>query len=99
MTPRQADVAFVLEEVVGVIGVHAIAPAGHRPWSEDECEIAVHYEECRGLAEAHGALGRVPDLDRSRVMFFSQWLPGPLASRATPLRLEDGERESARRRV
>lgn len=51
MTPRDAEVAFLLEGVPGVVAVHAVRGRPPMRW-------AVRYEGTRGLAAAHYALRR-----------------------------------------
>ncbi|MDB5212768.1 MAG: hypothetical protein JWO86_695, partial [Myxococcaceae bacterium] len=98
MTPRHADVAFVLEELTGVRALFAIDP-GKR--------AAAHFDFAvelapggRALAEAHCALLRVmTHEDCARVFLFHTRAPQIIAEAAQPLRLTEPDRATARRRV
>lgn len=98
MTPRQADVAFVLEGVAGVIEVHSVKPGAH---AAGELEFAVKLEHGGGhLALAHYALLRVLSHDECKsVLFFEVDLPPRIRERASRIELTAAEREEARRRV
>ncbi len=99
MTPKQADVAFVLEEVEPVLGVYAVdARHGGVPVPFD---IAVKLRRGVGhLAQAHHALLRaLSHEDCARVLFFESYLPKMIAGRATPLTLDPMERDRAEARV
>jgi hypothetical protein len=80
VTPREQDVAFVLESVPGVLGVYSLATAGV------DLEFAVRLEHgTRKLAAAHYALLRVLKREEChRVVFFETRLP-PRLERAAAL--------------
>jgi CheY-like chemotaxis protein len=98
MTPHQADVALVLEQVAGVRGLYAIQPGRRAAASFD---FAVEIErDGRVLAAVHYELLRVMTHDDcARVFLFHEEAPRVVAEGAHPLRLTDSEREAARRRV
>jgi CheY-like chemotaxis protein len=95
VTPRQSDVAFVLEGVPGVLGVFALSP------SAGEFEFAVKLERGgESLAGAHYALLRVLTHEEcKRVLFFETELPSGLRAKANAVVLSPSEIESSRRRV
>jgi DNA-binding NarL/FixJ family response regulator len=97
MTPRQADVAFVLEEAPGVVEVHAL----ERIEGRGDLEFAVKLAHgCRPVALAHVALLRVLSHDDCRsILFYEVDLPGGLRARASRLELSAAEREDSRARV
>lgn len=93
MTPREADVAFVLEGVPGVLEVAALdgAPA---------FGFAVRVEGAHTLARAHYQLLRVLTYQECcRVYVYETELPAALRARARRLVLTQGERREARARV
>jgi CheY-like chemotaxis protein len=100
MTPREADIAYVLEDVEGVLGVYAIdgkrGGAGTLPF-----EIAVRLRPGgKHLAQAHYALLRaISHEECARVFFFETYLPPLMASRATPITLDPMERDRAEARI
>ncbi|MBX3193325.1 MAG: hypothetical protein KF819_40460 [Labilithrix sp.] len=98
MTPRQADVAFALEDVPGFRRAYAIAP--NRPAAR-HFDFAVELEQNgRALAAVHYALCRVMTHEAcARVFFFYSQAPPIIAVAATPLWLTDDERTAARRRA
>src|SRR4051812_45506798 len=98
MTPRQADVAFVLEGVPGVVDVYALDGVGG---FVRDLRFAVKLEHGGGhLAAAHFALLRVLSHDECRtVLLFEVDLPPALRAGATRLELSVGEREAAFARV
>ncbi len=98
MTPRAADVAFVLESVEGVTAIYAIESSQRVSAFFD---FAVEMEQSgRTLAETHYALLRVmTHEDCSRVFLFHTRAPHVVAKGARLLTLTPAERESARRRV
>lgn len=98
MTPRQADIAFVLEPLPGVMGVYAIDP-GRRVAAY--FDFAVRMEEGeRIVAAVHYSLLRVSTYDDcARVFLFRRHPPTVIAEAARPLHLTSSEREAARRRV
>ncbi len=96
MTPRQADVAFVLESVPGIRAVYAI--------DHERVDFAIESEEgssgVRAFVAAHYALLRVMSReDAARVCFVTTTLPDVFAARARLLLLTDAERRAARGRV
>ncbi|MBX3204547.1 MAG: hypothetical protein KF764_05730 [Labilithrix sp.] len=95
VTPREADVVFVLESVAGVRAVYAVSG------SPGELEFAVEVDHgTRHVAAAHYALLRVLRRDESRrVLFFETFLPPMLAARVRRLTPSEEEREAARTRV
>lgn len=95
VTPRQQDVAFVLESVPGVLDVYAVARAGV------DLEFAVQLEHGTGkLAAAHYALLRVLKREEcSRILFFETQLPPGLTHAVTRLELSTVERNESRVRV
>ncbi|MBX3232198.1 MAG: hypothetical protein KIT84_19215 [Labilithrix sp.] len=95
MTPRQMDVAFVLESVAGVRGVYAVEP-GRVP-----LDFVVHVEQStRVLASAHYALLRVvTHAECERILLFHDDAPPGLIGRLRPLVLSHADRQSARARV
>lgn len=95
MTPRQQDVAFVLEGVPGVRDVHAVDKAGV------DLEFAVRLERGTAkLAAAHYALLRVLTREEcSRILFFETQLPQGLTHAVTRLELSTAERNESRARV
>jgi CheY-like chemotaxis protein len=98
MTPRQADVAFVLESVAGVRAVYAL-DSTRQGGAHFEFAIELDQGE-RCAAEAHYALLRVmTHEDCARVFFFRTQAPAVIAEAARPLVLRDGDREAAGRRV
>ncbi len=93
MTPRQADLAFVLAELEGVLEVHALEGPG-------ELDFAVVVERPLHVVAAHYAMLRVLSHEEcGRVHFAFGQLRGPLRSRARRLELTAAEREEARARV
>jgi CheY-like chemotaxis protein len=94
LTPRQADVAYVLESVPGFVALFALS--GVEAW-----DFAVEIESARHIAQAHYALvRRLDQAIAARVLYLhSDRKLGPLAARATLLELRAHEREAARRRV
>ena len=96
MTPRQADIAFVLEGVPGVRDVYALDRR-----SAGELDFAVRLEHGgRHVALAHYALLRVLSHEECKtVLFFEVDLPPAFREQASRLELSDGEREAARVRV
>jgi DNA-binding response OmpR family regulator len=98
MTPREADVAFVLESVAGVRAVCAI---DRKRRAASHFDFAVALEGGgRVLAEAHYALCRVLTHDDcARVFLFTTEAPAIIAEALLPLCLTTGEREAARRRI
>lgn len=98
MTPRYADVAFVLDSVAGVRAVYAIEP-GTRASAYYDFAVALD-RSGRVLAEAHYALLRVMTHDEcARVFLFNVEAPDILAEGARALRLTPADREAARLRV
>jgi hypothetical protein len=95
VTPREQDVAFVLESVPGVLGVHSLAKAGV------DLDFAVRLGHGTGkLAAAHYALLRVLKREEChRVLFFETRLPPRLERAATPIEISAAEREASRARV
>lgn len=96
MTPRQADVAFVLESVQGIRAVYAI--------DHERVDFAVESEQgssgVRAFVAAHYALLRVMSReDAARVCFVTTTLPDVFSARARVLLLTDAERAAARGRV
>ncbi|MCA9587863.1 MAG: hypothetical protein KC657_21215 [Myxococcales bacterium] len=93
LTPRLADIAFVLEDVPGVLEVYALG--------DSHFEVAVKVEQGgRAAARAHYALLRVLTHEECRsVMLFEVELPRGLGARATRLVLTASDREAARSRV
>lgn len=95
MTPRQADVAFVLESIPGVRAVYAIESA------RIPLDFAIEIEQStRTLAAAHFALLRVlTHQDCERVRIFSSAMSPGLIERARPLHLDFAARVGAQQRV
>ena len=98
MTPRHADVRFVLEGVPGVVAVYALA-AKH----EGSFELAIEVSRSSFVSAAHYALLRVLSYEECgrilyRVPSDGDVLPRPMAN-ATRLSLTSAERELARMRV
>lgn len=95
MTPRQQDVAFVLESVSGLVDVYAVDKEGV------DLEFAVQLEHGMGkLAAAHYALLRVLEREEcSRVLFFETQLPPGLAHAVTRLELSTAARDESCARV
>lgn len=95
MTPRQQDVAYVLEDISGVVDVYALA----KP--RCDFDFAVRLQQGKGsLAAAHYAVLRVLDYEAcGRVLFCETELPPGLAGAATRLSLSTAEREESRARV
>jgi hypothetical protein len=97
MTPRHADIVFVLEGVPGVRDVFALTAATRHAGGY---EIGVHLESPRALLRAHYALLRVlGHADMERVHFFYEELAPVLANGASRLVLGDADREDAKARV
>ncbi len=98
MTPRQANVAFVLEGASGVIELYSLGPAAH---ASGDLEFAVKLEHGGDhIALAHYALLRVLSHDECKsVLFFEVDLPPRIRERAARIELSAAEREDARRRV
>lgn len=100
MDPRQADVAFVLEDLPGVGDVHAIKPG--TPASR-YADFAVAIDEGRrgtALAAVTYALQRVMTYDEiARVVTYVTRIPSALATAGSLLKLAPAEREEARARV
>jgi CheY-like chemotaxis protein len=96
MTPRQADIAFVLEGVPGVRAVYALERG-----SAGDLELAVGIDHGGGsVALAHYALLRVLTHEECKtVLFFEVELPPSFCKRASRLELSDTDREAARARV
>jgi CheY-like chemotaxis protein len=96
MTPRQADIAFVLEGVPGVREVYALERL-----SAGDLELAVRVDHGgHHVALAHYALLRVLTHEECKaVLFFEVGLPPSFVERAVRLELSDSEREAARVRV
>ena len=92
MTPRHADVAYVLEGIAGVRGVFVVNTATH--------DFAVAVEQGGGtLAEVHYALLRVLSYeDVQRVHVFHTDAP-PFVQGARALALTEMDRAAARARV
>jgi hypothetical protein len=88
-------VAFVLEEVAGVVGVYQLAP------NAGDFELGVRLEHgTRILAAAHYALLRVLSYEECQcVLFFETGLPPRLQAKAVRLELSAAEREATRARV
>jgi CheY-like chemotaxis protein len=98
MTPRHADVAFVLEGVEGVRAVYAIDP-GKRAAQHFDFAVEVA-PGGRALALACCALIRVlTHEDCARVFLFHTSAPQIIAEAAHALSLTASDREAARRRV
>jgi response regulator RpfG family c-di-GMP phosphodiesterase len=92
MTPHQADVAYVLESVPGVLGVYAVAHGSF--------DFAIELESPRSIVQAHYALLRVmTHEDCSRVHFFWVALSPSFVRAATLLCLSAHDREAARSRL
>jgi CheY-like chemotaxis protein len=98
MTPRQADVAFVLEGVLGIRAVYSIA--------HEKVDFAIEVEQSNGntgsrtIVEAHYALLRaMSHEDTARVHFVRTTVPNVFAASARQLRLTDAERAAARQRI
>ena len=98
MTPRQVDVAYVLEGVPGVLEVYAL---GGQTAFAGSLRFAVRLAYGGGvLAAAHFALLRVLTYaECSSVLFFNVELPPGLRRDATHLLLSVPEREEAHARV
>ena len=96
MTPREADIAFVLEGVPGVREVYALERG-----SAGDLELAVGVSHGgRPVALAHYALLRVLTHEECKtVLFFEVELPPSFCERASRLQLSDRDREAARARV
>ena len=94
MNRRDADIAFVLEDQAGVLGVYAVGGV-------DGIAYAVHLDHGQQLvAKAHYALLRVlTHAECASVGFYHVDLPGPIRAKATRLVLSPGERDDARARV
>lgn len=95
MTPREADVAYVLEGARGVIATYALSPraGGHY-------DFAVHVDDARSHAEAIYALERVGLHHRdARVCFFHTSLVATIAARARRLDLTDAQRAASTARL
>jgi len=93
MTPRQIDVAFVLEDAAGVREVYALASTP----SFDFMVVVDHGTAV--VARAHYALLRVLTHEECGRVLFVQELPATFGGRATRLVLGPREREAARARV
>ena len=98
MTPRQADVMFVLEEVPGVVAVYALESK-----HEGSFEIAIEVTRHSFAMAAHYALLRVLSYEEcGRILYrgpaHGDVLPRPMA-KAERLSLTSAEREIARMRV
>ncbi|MBN9160057.1 MAG: hypothetical protein BGO98_48020 [Myxococcales bacterium 68-20] len=98
MTPRHADVMFVLEGVPGVLAVYALA-ARH----EGGFDLAIEVSRSSFASAAHYALLRVLSYEECgrilyRVPSHGDLLPRPMVN-ATRLSLTSAERELARMRV
>lgn len=98
MTPRQVDVAFVLEAVEGVGALYAIDP---RRRAAAYFDFAIEVKrDGRVVAQAHYALLRVITYeDCARVLWFHTTAPSTIADALSPLHLTASEREEARARV
>jgi hypothetical protein len=98
MTPRQADIAFVVESLPGVTAVFAIDPTRR---AAAHFDFAIKLEPGgRIFAAVHYALLRVLTHEEcARVFVIREELPAAIAEAARPLVLTDSEREAARRRV
>jgi CheY-like chemotaxis protein len=96
MTPRHADIAFVLEGVPGVREVYALDTQ-----SAGDLTFAVRLEHGgRHVAAAHYALLRVLTHDECKaVLFFEVDLPPAFRERALRLGLSPDDRDAARARV
>jgi len=98
MTPRQADLALLLEGVEGVLDVYAIDP-GQR--------VAEHFDFAVRLTSGGRALAVVPyallqiltHAECTRVFFFTNGLPAVVAGAARPITLSGRERDDARQRA
>jgi hypothetical protein len=98
MTPRQADLAFLLEDVEGVLEVYAIDP-GQR--------AAEHFDFAVRLTAGGRALAVVPyallqiltHAECTRVFFFADRRPAVVAQAVRRIVLSGPEREEARRRA
>lgn len=99
MTPRQADVAFVLESLEGIRALYGIKRGSPAAANFD---FALEHDDLGGrlLAVVHYALLRVLTHDEcARVHFFHTTPPRVIAESAEPLFLTDSEREAARQHV
>lgn len=93
MTPREADIAFVLEGVPGVLEVVALRAAS-------TFAFAVRVESPHAQARAHYALLRVLAHEDCRSVYVYQAeLPAAFRARATRLVLSERDRAEARARV
>lgn len=93
MTPRDEEVAFLLEGVPGVVAVYAVRDRPPMRW-------AVRYASTRGLAAAHYALRRMlPYEECHTVQFFMDAPDTFLHGEVRPLVLSAHARESARARI
>lgn len=98
MTPRQADIAYVLESVPGVEALYAL---GGRTAFAGNLRFAAKLEPGgRALAAAHFALLRaMTHAECSSVLLFDVELSPRVRADATPLVLSVVEREEAHQRV
>ncbi len=96
MTPRQADIAFVLEGISGVRDVYALDRR-----SAGDFDFAVRLEHGgQPVARAHYALLRVLTHEECKaVLFFELDLPPSFRDRAVRLELSADERSAASARV
>jgi CheY-like chemotaxis protein len=96
MTPRQAEIAFVLDGVPGVRDVYVLDRR-----SAGDLELAVHLAPGgRHVALAHYALLRVLTHEECKtVLFFEVELPPAFRGGATRLELSVEERDAARLRI
>lgn len=98
LSPRQADVAFVLEGVPGVAEVYSIEQGADFSGGLEFAVRLVHGGD--HLALAHYALLRVlSHHECEAVLFFEVDLPPFLRKRASRLELSNADREAARGRV
>lgn len=98
MTPRQADVAFVLESVPGVRAVHAIKPGSP---ASAHFDFAIEAEpDQQQQAFAHYMLLRVLTHEECRrVQWLRDFVPAMIGTSLVPLNLTQFERDAAHVRV
>lgn len=100
MTPREADIAFILEGMAEVRGVYVLPPSPWDPPSADMRDVIVAMDgDSRSIAVLHYALLRAfSRKELGGVSFFIE-VPGVLLRRAVRLELSAAERRAARERV
>lgn len=100
MTPREADIAFILEGVAHVRGVYVLPSSPADPPGADARDVVVAVDwDSRSIAMLHYMLLRAFSREELGTVSVFAEVPPVLLRRVVRLELSDAERRAARERV